>query len=641
MPYNLITDNNGVNRNIQYINRNFSEMRASLIDFAKTYFPTTVTDFSPSSPGMMFIEMASYVGDVMAFYTDNQIQENFIQYAKQTNNLYDLAYMAGYKPSVSTAAITNLNIFQTVPAIFDASSGENVPDFRYSLVIDENTPVNNSQNTTPFLTQNRVDFSQSSSLDPTTVSVYQILGDQPTSFLLTKTVPVFSATINTTTFTAGAPERFSTYNITAPQILSILDITDSDGNIWSEVDYLAQETIFETIQNINPYGPDPNTEGDSSLVSSLLRLKKVPNRFVSRFIGNNALDNNTTLQIQFGAGTVNDYDEQIIPNPNNVGIGLPFTQNKLTTAYSPNNFIFTKTYGVAPSNTTLTVRYLTGGGVTSNVSANTLTFIDTNNVVFANNTLDNDILATSTFNSLQVTNPNVATGGGNGDTIEDLRKNSMASYASQLRNVTPEDYLIRTYSLPSQYGSIAKAYIEKAKLNNTLPGESESVLDLYISAYNKDTQLINASNTLKSNLSTYLSQYRMIGDSVRIKDAFVINIGINFEIVVLPNFNSNQVLIDCINQLKSYFNIDNMQINQPILINELYNLLLLSDKIRGVQNVKNIEIINKAGVSSGYSQYAYDTIGATQNNVLYPSQDPSIFEVKFPDVDIKGRVLPI
>ena len=217
----------------------------------------------------------------------------------------------------------------------------------------------------------------------------------------------------------------------------------------------------------------------------------------------------------------------------------------------------------------------------------------------------------------------------------------MASYASQLRNVTPEDYLIRTYSLPSQYGSIAKAYIEKAKLNNTLPGESESVLDLYISAYNKDTQLINASNTLKSNLSTYLSQYRMIGDSVRIKDAFVINIGINFEIVVLPNFNSNQVLIDCINQLKSYFNIDNMQINQPILINELYNLLLLSDKIRGVQNVKNIEIINKAGVSSGYSQYAYDTIGATQNNVLYPSQDPSIFEVKFPDVDIKGRVLPI
>ena len=639
MSYNLITNNNGVNRDIKYINRNFSEMRSTLIDFSKTYFPTTFTDFSPSSPGMMFIEMASYVGDVMAFYSDNQIQENFIQYAQQLNNLYDLAYMSGYKPSVTSAAVTTLDIYQTVPAI--TVDGSSIPDYRYTLIINEDTPISNPNNTTPFLTQNRVDFSQSSSLDPTTVSVYQISSDTPVSFLLKKSVQAISATINTTTFTAGSPTQFATYTITAPQILGILDVIDSDGNEWVEVDYLAQETVFETIQNTNPFGPDPNTSADSGKVGSLLRLKKVPRRFVSRFTANNTLiDNTTTLQLQFGAGTTNDFDEQIIPNPDNVGIGLPYTQNKLTTAYSPTNFMFDKTYGIAPSNTTLTVRYLTGGGVTSNVSANSLTNISNTNVRFTTDSLD-ATLAQSTFTSLEVTNPIPATGGGDGDSVQDIRLNSLANYASQLRSVTQEDYIVRTYSLPSQYGSIAKAYIETPRIGTLLPGEVASTLDLYVLASDVNNHLVNATSALKQNLSTYLSQYRMIGDSIKIKDAFIINIGVNFEIVVLPNFNSNQVLTDCINKLQSYFNTNNMQVNQPILINELYSLLLLGEGIQGVQNVKNIEIVNKVGENLGYSKYAYSISGATQDRVVYPSQDPSIFEVKYPNIDIKGRVLPI
>ena len=638
MPYNLITDNNGVNRNISYLNRNFSDMRDTLINFSKTYFANTTTDFSPASPGMMFIEMASYVGDVLSFYTDNQIQENFIQYAKQTNNLYDLAYMMGYKPSVSTAASTDLELFQTVPAVYNSILDQNVPDFRYALIVGENTTINNQEGETPFITTNKIDFSESSSLNPTEVSVFQIVGDQPTLFLLKKKVKVISATINTTTFTAGSPQRFATYNIDAPQILGILDVTDSDGNEWDEVDYLAQETVFETIKNTNSFPNDPNTQNNSGEVGELLRLKKVPRRFVSRFISNNSLNNeNITLQIQFGAGTINDYDEQIIPNPNNVGVGLPYTQDKLTTAYSPSNFMFTSTYGIAPSNTILTVRYLTGGGVSANVKANSLTNIDTDNVIFNVSNLD-ETLAQTTFDSLAVNNPNPATGGGDGDTSEDLRLNALASYTSQLRSVTQEDYLIRAYSLPSQYGSLAKAYIESQKLDNLSLGEKPSVLDLYVLAYNDEKKLTNASNTLKQNLSTYLSQYRIINDSIRIKDAFIINIGINFEIVVLPNFNSNEILTNCILKLQEYFAVDNMQINKPILINELY---LLLNSIKGVQNVKKIDFVNKVGESLGYSRYAYDVSGATANNVVYPSQDPSIFEVKFPNSDIKGRVVPL
>jgi len=178
MPYDLINSNNGVNRDIKYINRDFSELRANLIDFAKIYFPNTVTDFSPASPSTMFIEMAAYVGDVMAFYTDNQIQENFTQYARQLNNLYDLAYMMGYKPKVTGVSTVDLEFFQTVPAVYDSTLGQNVPDFRYALVIPQNTTVNNVLfSNIPFLTQDVVDFSQSSSLDLITVSVYEIEGN--------------------------------------------------------------------------------------------------------------------------------------------------------------------------------------------------------------------------------------------------------------------------------------------------------------------------------------------------------------------------------------------------------------------------------------------------------------------------------
>jgi hypothetical protein len=632
MPYDLINSNNGVNRNIKYINRDFSELRTNLIDFAKIYFPNTVTDFSPASPSTMFIEMAAYVGDVMAFYTDNQIQENFTQYARQFNNLYDLAYMMGYKPQVTGVSVVDLDVYQTVPSVYDSTLGQNVPDYRYTLIIPQNTAVNNTIfSTIPFLTQDVVDFSKSSSFDPTTVSVYQIEGDQPKSFLLKKTVKAISAQINTLNLPIGDPVKFETIEISNNNIIGILDITDTEGNEWYEVDYLAQETIFESVKNTNPFS-DPNAQSDASQVPYILQLKKVPRRFVSRFI------NPTTLQLQFGAGTTNDVDEVIIPNPDNVGLGLPSIQSKLTTAFSPSNFLFTKTYGIAPSNTTLTVRYLTGGGLGSNVPARSLTSFASNaNIVFTTSNLDST-LAQNTFNSLAVTNLNASSGGNDGDSETDLRYNSLANYAAQLRSVTQEDYLVRALSMPSLYGSIAKAYIEPTKLENLLPGEIPSSLDLYILAFDQNKNLTLATPTLKQNLSTYLSQYRIINDSIRIRDAFIINIGVDFEILVLPNFNSNEVLTQCINELITYFNVNNSQINQVIFLNELYSLL---NGVKGVQNVKNISITNKVGESLGYSKYAYDIKGATSNNVVYPSQDPSIFEVKFPNSDIKGKVVSI
>jgi hypothetical protein len=608
-------------RDIRYLGKDFNDFRNNLIQYSQTYFPTSYNDFTPSSPGMMLMELSAYVGDVMSFYLDNQFQETFLQYARQSNNIFELAYMFNYKPKVTGVATAPIDFYQVVPAI-----GNN-PDFSYALFIEQNSVItSNSNNSINFLVEDSVNFSVSNSIDPTEVTIYESSAGTPQSYLLKKTRNGISATTNTAEFVFGDFQEFPTVTINDDNIIGILDITDSNGNTWYEVDYLAQDMVYDSIANTNVN--DPNYSVDNINVPYLLKLKQVQRRFVSRFTSP------TTLQLQFGSGNPSDTDEEVVPNTNNVGLGLPFEKNKLTHAYSPTNFIFTNSYGIAPTNLTLTVRYLTGGGVSANVPSNDLnTFSGTPK--FLNSNLPG---AQTYFNSLQVTNPIAADGGQDGDSLQEIRQNSLANYASQQRNVTADDYLVRSLSMPSKYGVIAKAYIEKTKLQNVLPGEIPSSLDLYALSYNQNGQLQSPSSTLKRNLSTYLSQYRIIGDSIDIKNAFIINIGVNFDIIALPEYNSNDVLTRCISTLQGYFNIENWQINQPILLKEI-NVLL--DNIEGVQTVEKVEIINKTGTALGYSEFAYDVEGAKLNNTIYPSIDPMIFEVKYPNTDIQGRVVTL
>ena len=611
-----------LNREIKYLNQDFSGFRANLINYAQTYFPNSYNDFSSTSPGMMFMEMSAYVGDVLTYYLNNQIQENFLQYSRQTSNIYDLAYMFGYKPKVTGLAVVDIDFYQELPA--KVVDGKTVPDYDYSLYIEENTQISSTTNpNNVFTIEDPIDFTISSSTDPTTVNIAQISNGEPIYFLLKKTRKAISGKINSQEFTFTTPTEYPTIILNSENISNILDVVDSDGNVWYEVDYLAQDTIFKGIKNTNVNDPNNYQNLDTPY---LLKTQTVQRRFTTRFLSENQ------LQIQFGSGDPLINDEDIIPNPTNVGIGLPFEKNKLTTAYSPNNFIFTNTYGIAPSNTTLTVRYLTGGGVNSNIPSNELTNLDTSTSRFLKTNLTPNS-ANYIFNTLASNNNNAASGGKDGDTLEEIRQNSISNYSSQLRNVTADDYLVRSLSMPSRYGIISKAHTQKPNIEDYL-----SSLDIYVLSYTADKKLNIASTTLKGNLKTYLNQYRMIGDTISIKDAFIINVGCNFEIITLPNVNNNEVLLKCITSLQDYFNIDKWQINQPIILRDLQILL---DSIEGVQTVKKIEIINKAGTSSGYSRYAYDIKGATQNGVIYPSLDPSIFELKYLNQDIKGKVVTI
>ena len=604
------------NNNVSYLNKTFSDFKSNLVNYAKTYFPSTYNDFSEASPGNMFIEMASYVGDVMSFYVDTQTQENFLIYAKEKENLYALSYAFGYRPKASYASSTVVDIYQLVPSII---SGSNInPNYNtYGLIIPENTSLTSNSTGTKFITTEKIDFTDTGSTEITFVN--------DDYFLFKKSVNAISAEIKTTTFNFTTPQKYQNISITDTNILQILDVSGSDSNKWYEVPYLAQSSIFNPISN-------PSYNSDQ--VPYLLSLQQVPRRFVSRIISDN------TLQLEFGAGLTNYDDEVIIPTPDNIQLGLVPGISDLSDNYNKASVFFTRQYGLAPSNTTLQVRYLVGGGITSNVPSNDITIIDTSNVYFKNGATGS--IATEVLNSVVSTNPTPSSGGRGGDEIEEIRNNALYSYSSQNRAVTKDDYIIRALSLPPNYGSISKVYItqdfERSNILETVSSTKNPLaLDLYILAYNSNKQLITSSNTLKNNLVTYLNQYRMITDAINIKDAFYINIGVNFDITVLSGYNNQDIITNCITALQNHFNIEKWQINQPIVISDIYSTLLT---VKGVQSVVKVEIINKqddTGVN--YSQYGYDIPGATRNNNIYPSLDPSIFEIRYPNTDIQGRVV--
>jgi hypothetical protein len=604
-------------KNISYLNKDFTDFKATLQQYAKTYFPTTYNDFSEATPGNMFIEMASYVGDVMSFYLDTQVQENFLLYAKEKENLYAQAYIMGYRPKASYASSTTLDVYQLIPSI--TSGSKTNPDYNtYGLIIPVNTTITSTSTGTKFLTTQQIDFTDTGSTEITFVD--------SNYFLFKKSVPAISAEIKSTTISFSGNQKFATSNITDTNLLQILNVTGSDGNVWYEVPYLAQSTIFQKVSN-------PTYSTDQ--VPYLLQLQKVPRRFTSRILSDN------TLQLEFGAGlSQNKTDSQIIPTPDNIQLGLVPGISLLTNNYNEASVLFTQEYGLAPSGS-LTVKYLVGGGITSNIPSNDLTNIDLSGIYFKNTP---GALSGSVLSSVVSNNPSPSIGGRNGDTIDEIRQNALYSYSTQLRAVTKDDYIVRTLSLPSDYGTISKAYISqdftKSDSQQTVSYSQQYnplSLDLYILSYNGNKQLTPASLTLKNNLVTYLNQYRMVTDAINIKDAYYINIGINFDIVTLSGFSNKDVLTSCIVSLKDHFNIDKWQINQPITLSDITSKLL---QIRGVQSVAKLEIVNKQdSTGATYSQYGYDISGATKNGNIYPSLDPAIFEVRYPDTDIQGRVI--
>jgi len=631
-----------LNKEVKYLGKDFASLRNNLIDFARIYFPNSYNDFNESSPGMMFIEMAAYVGDVLNYYIDNAVRENLILHSKQRKNIYEIAESMGYKVKVTSPAKVMLDIYQTVPVTGTGVNSK--PDYEYALKVKQNSEFSSTSNSAvTFITDRDVNFAFSSSIDTTDVSVYSIEegSSQPLFYLLKKSVQATAASLKTQTFTFGSPEKFGTVKLPDTNVIRIISCKDSDNNSWYEVPFLGQETIFEEVENTAKFDTELAQYNDTA--PYILRLKKSSRRFTTRINPDN------TTNIEFGGGISNNPDAFIIPNPDNVGSSLPEGLNNVDTNVDPSNFMYTRTYGQVPSNTTLTYTYVVGGGIDSNVPQGDITTVKRLVTEIEEFGKDSTKLA-SAKSSVAVNNELPATGGASAETLEEIKLNTLANFSAQGRVVTKEDFIIRTYNMPPRLGSVSKAYIVQDEQLN----ESEVVakkengekvinrisnplaMNLYTMGYSSDKKLVKVNHAIKQNLKNYIGQYRMLTDAINIKDAFIVNIGVNFDVVPVPTENANVVLLRCIEAVKQFFQIDKWQINQPILVSDLQRVLFLTE---GVSNVPSLEIVNKYDVDLNYSGNVYNIKEATRDNIVYPSLDPAIFELKFPNTDIKGRVV--
>ncbi len=622
-----------ITKDISYLGKDFGQFRKNLIDFTKQYFPNDYTDFNESSPGMLFMEMASYVGDVLSYYADNNLKESLLEQASERKNIYDLAKALGYESRNVIPAYTTLDVFQLVPAI--GSGVNNRPDYTFALTIKSGLRGKRNDGPTQFRTLQDIDFSFSSSLNPTEVTVYESddATGEPTYYLLKKQAPAVSGNVKTTTYTFESPKPYDKVVISDSNVIDIISVTETDGDVWTQVPYLAQDTVFEEVPNLLENDPDFVQYRDSS--PFLLKLRKTSKRFVSRLRSNN------TYEIQFGAGISDNNDEEIIPNPKNVGNGLQGFSRNVDIDIDPSNFLYTRAYGQAPSNTTLTVTYTTGEGIQDNAPANVVTEIEFVEFYDDPNSTSSASMTNFVKSSLAINNPNPATGGKTADTLQDIKNNAMSNFATQNRTVTKDDYIIRSYAMPSKFGSVSKAYIVPDDQLSQNKFVTERVpnplaLNLYVLGFNQNKQLTQLNDAIKNNLKNYISYYRMLTDAINISDALIVNLKVNFEIIVRNNYNSNEVLLQCIDTLKSYFNIDNWQINQPIIKTEVMNVI---GSVSGVQNVVGVDFINVFDTNLGYSGNSYDFVNATKQGIIYPPLDPAIFEIKYPNQDIKGKVV--
>jgi hypothetical protein len=647
-------------KDVKYLNRDFNGFKNALLQYAQSYFPTTYKDFTAASPGTMFMEQAAYVGDVLSYYIDYQFKESLLPYSDERKNVIALASYLGYKTKSTKAATTSVEVYQLVPAIKNTTLDVYEPDLRYALSIREHMQLVNSAGVY-YITVDSVDFRIATKGSPREDTIYSrdVYGI-PQFFILKKSVTVMAGEIVNTEFNINAAEPYLNLALPETNVIDILDVRDSDNNKWYQVDYLAQDLIFTEEENIN------TNDGELFVYRSDVAKLLKPIKTSRKFTVNTTATNITFLQ--FGPGTDNMSDEIIYPTQEIVGIGLQ-NLNSLNLSYDSGKLLKTDSMGAAPSNTTLKISYIVGGGILSNCAADDIKTI-VNVEYFTDDTgftPSQMSLLQTVKNSLRVSNPIPATGGNDGESTDEIRQNALANFAAQNRTVTAGDYVARVYGLPARFGTIAKAHVStnsnmNVDINKNVYGFSDynsqvTLIDaanknhfrrvnydisnpfsvnLYILSYDQNKNLTPINPALTYNLRKYLEKYKLLTDGINIIDGYIINVGVDFKISVYNNYNKREVLNACIDKVKSFFEIEKWTFNQPININLLE---LEIAKTEGVQSVIHITLNNLTVDNGNYSPHEYNLQQATINNIVYPSLDPSVFEIKYPDSDIRGSVL--
>jgi len=603
-------------RNIKYLNRDFESYKRDLIDHLRIYFPDTVQDFNESSVGIMFTELVSFIGDNMSFYLDKRVNESFLETAVEARNILKHAKQLGFKPFGKTAAAGVTDTFLKVPA--RTINQRIVPDMRYAGTIKKGAKLKSKSGKT-YETLVDIDFNTVWNGTGNPPSNLVVVGDrdgqtkQPTTFVLKKTgIDIKAGETKVTTFSVGAYQSFKRLTVSEDDVLEILNAVDSEANTWYEVEYLAQDTVFDGLAN---------TGNDATDVPFLLKLRSVPYRFISEF---NIATNRTSLV--FGTGDAQSFDGDLIPDLGDLALPL-FGRDTFTDfSLDPQNFLKTRTLGLAPVNTTMTVSYRVGGGDDTNVGSGEINTVAESTFDIGDSTL-NAATIRDVGNSFSVANPGPIQGGRDQLSIEEIRQLIPAVFAAQSRVVTPQDFIARSLSMPAKFGSVFRATARLNALN-------KNSVELITLSRNSEGQVTIAPGDLKNNLKTYISRFRMMTDAVEILDGTVINIAVNFNILVNSDFNKTEVVANCIDTLKDYFEITSWQLNQPINLTDIYTALAA---IPGVLSVIDVTITNKVGNFDGrvYSNTTFNVNSNKKNGIIYCNSN-AIFEIKFPNKDITG-----
>jgi hypothetical protein len=674
MAINPIKKTFGTKKTLNYLGKDFDSFKQNLIDYTKTYFPNTYSDFNEASPGMVFIEQAAALGDVLSFYQDTQLKESMLAHATERKNVLALAQSMGYTPKVTSPALTTINVYQLVPS---KGAPNYEPNDAYYLKIKDGMEIESSTNSNiVFRTIDSVDFANQTDRE---IDVYERdVNGTPLQYLVTKKVKAISAREVSSTINFGSYEEYPVADLSDTNIIQITSVTSDDGTIkWYEVPYLAQESIF--VEQPNKQSNTGELSNDSVDVPYILEVQKVPYRFSTK------VNSDNTITLQFGSGDNSLNDETILPNPKNVGLGLANSVSRLNQGIDPSNFLKTNTFGVVPVNKSLIVKYLVGGGIASNINQGDLVSIrriefEEDLLSFTNNSELN--LYNAAKGTVAVENLEAAVGGRGAESIEEIRQNALAMFGSQNRAVTKQDYMVRALSMPERYGSVAKVYVSPdGEIDNNSPSsilaspkniaefvglveglkdkpkqeiQKELVkylsqkktaiaevnnpfaINMYVLGYDNNKKLTQINQTVKQNLKTYLGEYRMMTDAVNIIDGFIVNIGVDFEVVCYSNYNKREVVANCLTEIQSYFDIDKWTFNKPINISEMELILA---NVEGVMSVPSVKIYNLCGGDGNYSPNRYNIDEAIKGKIVYPSLDPCIFEVKYPNKDIKGRAL--
>ncbi len=602
-------------RQRRYLARDFDSLRSVILEYARQYYPDRIQDFSESSVGGMFLDMAAYVGDNLSFYLDHQYSELNYETVVETANVQRILRTAGVPITGASPAVVPCTVYVEVPA---ATSANTVAPDSTALPIVKMNSVFTSDSGIDFILLEDIDFSSRRS-DGTYYADIKV-GQKSTSgvvqtFIMALSGICVSGRETTETVTIGSQfVPFRKITLTNANVTDVISVTDGYGNVYYQVADLSNDVVYKNVLN---------TARDNDLVKDAIKIIPAPYRYVMQ----GELASRKTV-LTFGGGSADTLEDDVIPDPSDFAISFPYARTFSRISLDPERLLTTKTLGVAAVDTTLTLTYRYGGGLNHNVPADNVRTVKSLLMEFPSN--PSSPVASRVRGSTEVTNKVRASGGEDAPASEDLISLVPSIKNSQERIVTRPDLLARVYTIPSNFGRVFRAAI-RSNPNNPLATQ------LYVVSRTPEGQLITSPDTLKTNIVKYLNPYRMISDAIDILDARIINMTLSFEVVIDPALNRSIVLQNILTKLQNTFNIKNYHIDQPIIVSDVTNTIFT---VQGIVSVDRVQFSNITGVvnNNTYSDQSFDVSSNTKNNIIIPPPG-GIFEVRFPEYDIVGRAI--